>query len=242
MKKGMSAVRGAVLPLLLLLCSFSAGGETLAEENLRLREELLKQQRETERLSAALAARENELRKLRIWLALVQADGKTTAVSEREERLLGNLKVLADSAGELALKSMDFGELLRPKLNALPLSSAERVRLVMALEALERSAARVSAVAGTAPRESDEMLRQVRVVAVRPDLNMAVIAAGALHGVFPGMTFVTPDGKIKLRVAETRPFVSGVVPVAGALNTLVPGSRVMLQITRAPAEKKRLVP
>ena len=221
----------------LVLSLFSLSAEPPAEENARLRRELLKQQQETDRLSAALAARENELRQLRVWLAYAQADGKISDVSKREQRLLTNLKVLADCAGELVLKSMDFSEILRPKLNTLPLGSAERIRLVMALESLERTAARVNAVSGMVPGKGNEELRQVRVMAVRSELNMAVISAGALHGVFPGMTFVTPDGRVRLRVAEARPFVSGVIPVAGSLSTLVPGSLVKLQINRTPAPK-----
>ena len=226
----------AVLQVL-ILGAFSLSAETPAEENVRLRGELLKQQQEADRLSAALAARENELRQIRIWLAYAQADGKISDVSKREQRLLSSLKVLSDCAGELVLKSMDFSELLKPKLNSLPLGSAERIRLVMALESLERSAARVNAVSGMVPGKGNDELRQVRVMAVRSDLNMAVISAGALHGVFPGMTFVTSDGKVRLRVAEARPFVSGVIPVAGSLSTLVPGSPVKLQITRTPAPK-----
>lgn len=232
----------AVLLTGLLLSAFAPAAETPAEENVRLRRELLKQQQETDRLSAALAARENELRQIRIWLAYAQADGRISDVSKREQRLLSSLKVLSDCAGELVLKSMDFSELLKPKLNSLPLGSAERIRLVMALESLERSAARVNAVSGMAPGKENEELRQVRVMAVRSDLNMAVISAGALHGVFPGMTFVTPDGKVRLRVAEARPFVSGVIPVAGSLSALVPGSPVKLLITRTPAQKPAFKP
>lgn len=227
----------AAVLTVLLLSLFSLSAETPAEENARLRRELLKQQQEVDRLSAALAAKENELRRIRIWLAYVQADGRISDVSQREQRLLSGLKVLSDCAGELVLKSMDFSELLKPKLNSLPLGSAERIRLVMALESLERTAAQVNAVSGMVPGKGDDELRHVRVMAVRSDLNMAVISAGALHGVFPGMTFVTPDGKVRLRVAEARPFVSGVIPVAGSLSTLVPGSPVKLRITRTPAQK-----
>ena len=229
--------KSAAALLTLMISLFSLAAETPAEEIARLRRELLKQRQEADRLSAALAAKENELRRIRIWLAYVQADGKISDVSKREQRLLSALKVLSDCAGELVLKSMDFSELLKPKLNTLPLGSAERIRLVMALESLERSAARVNAVSGMVPGKGSDELRLVRVMAVRSDLNMAVISAGALHGVFPGMTFVTPDGKVRLRVAEARPFVSGVIPVAGSLSTLVPGSPVKLQITRTPARK-----
>ena len=137
------------------------------------------------------------------------------------------------------MKTMELAELLRPRLNALPLASSERVRLVMALENLERSAARVSAIADTAAAPEDRLLKNVRVAAVRSELNMAVLSAGALQGIFPGMTFVTADGKIRLRVMETRSMISGAVPVSGDINSLTPGSSVKLEIIRrAPGVRR----
>lgn len=194
---------------------------------------------ENQRLSATLTARENELRKLRVWLANTGAEGRETAVSEREQRLLAGLKTLAGAAEDMVMKSLNFSEQLKPKLDALPLSSADRVRLVMGLEELERSAAAVNSAAGIS-RESGKNFRSARVVAVRPELGMAVISLGSLHGIFPGMIFGTSDGKIKLRVAETRPQVSGVTAVQGTLDLLVPGSRVQLQMSKVSTEDKML--
>ena len=109
----------------------------------------------------------------------------------------------------------------------------------MALEDLERSAARVSAIADTAAAPEDRLLKNVRVAAVRSELNMAVLSAGALQGIFPGMTFVTADGKIRLRVMETRSMISGAVPVSGDINSLTPGSSVKLEIIRrAPGVRR----
>lgn len=215
---------------LFILC-----GKEKNEEISRLREELQSKQREIERLSGALTDRENELKKLRIWLANIVADGRITTVSEREQRLMTGVKTLADASEAMVIKSMNFSELLRPKLNALPLSSADRVRLVMALEELERSAARVNSVAGIGRNRLDFM-QQIRVVAVRPELGMAVISAGGIHGIFPGMIFNTLDGRIKLRVAEIRPQVSGVTAIRGDLRNLVPGSMVRLQVNRVQSE------
>lgn len=215
--------------------SLLLSGAEPSEKISRLREELNNKQREIERLSAALSERENELKKLRIWLANILVDGRVTNVSEREQRLMTGLKTLADVSEAMVMKSMNFSELLRPKLNALPLSSADRVRLIMALEELERSAAKVNSIAGIGRRDSD-ILRQVRVVAVRPELGMAVISAGGIHGVFPGMIFSTLDGAIKLRVAEIRPQVAGVTTVSGDLRTLSPGRLVKLQVNRVQAD------
>ena len=221
---------------IMCIISFVLCGGGKNEDIVRLQDELQNKQREIERLSAALTARENDLRKLRIWLAGTVSDGKILSVSDREQRLLTGLKTLADVSEDMVLESLNFSELLRPKLNALPLSSADRVRLIMALEELERSAARVSSVAGTGRNNSTDMLQQVRVVAVRPELDMAVISAGALHGIFPGMIFATADGKIKLRVTETRPQVAGVTVIQGKLNSLAPGSRVKLQMSMVKSE------
>ena len=208
-------------------------------EIFRLKQELLLKQKELDRMSRLLTQKENELRRLKIWMGTLSADGRMTTVSQREQRLLHGLKILSDASGNMVLKSLELGELLRPRLNALPIASADRVRLVMALEELERSAARVSSIADSAAVPEDPLLKIVRVASVRSELNMAVLSAGALHGVFPGMTFVTADGRIRLRVLESRAMISGAVPVTGDINALTPGASVKLEIIRrAPGAVK----
>ena len=197
------------------------------------------QQKEIDRLTALLAEKDRELQKLRIWMSNISADSRMTTVSDREQRLLHALKILADASGNMAVKTMELGELLRPRLNTLPLASSDRVRLVMSLEELERSAARVSSIADSAAVPEDPLLKNVRVASVRSELNMAVLSAGAIHGVFPGMTFVTADGRIRLRVLESRAMISGAVPVTGDINALTPGASVKLEIIRrAPGAVK----
>ena len=217
------------------------GAETPAERAQRLERELEKRQQEIERLTALLTARENELRKLRVWITTLNTYGREIPVSKKEQRLLSGLKSLSDVSGNLVLKVLEMAETLRPKLNQLPLSSAERVRLTMALEDLERQAARMNAVSDTVNTNEDRLLRDVRIMSLKYELDMAVISAGALQGVFPGMTFVSADGKVHLRVLETRAMISGAVPVKGSLNELVPGSAVHLQIRQAPVEKKEFL-
>ena len=108
----------------------------------------------------------------------------------------------------------------------------------MALEDLERAAAKVNTLTDTVTAKEEQLFRDVRILGVRPELNMAVLSVGAVQGVFPGMTFVTADGQTALRVLETRPMISGAVPVAGSLKNLVTGTRRNLQITKTPAAKK----
>ena len=217
------------------------GAETPAERAQRLERELENRQQEIERLTALLTSRENELRQLRVWITALNADGREIPVSQKEQRLLSGLKTLSDVSGTLVLKVLEMTDTLRPKLNQLPLSSAERVRLTMALEDLERQAARVNAVSDTVNTKEDRLLRDVRIMSLKYGLDMAVISAGSLQGVFPGMTFVSADGKVHLRVLETRAMISGAVPVKGSLNELVPGSAVHLQIRQAPVEKKEFL-
>ena len=218
-----------VIFFLLLLFFFPLAGK----------EQLQARQREIDRLTALLAEKENELRKLRIWLSNLNADARVISVSDREQRLMHGLKILSDASGSMVLKSLELTELLRSKLSMLPLASADRVRLTMALEELERSAARVNSIADAAAAPEGTHLTNVRVMNINYDLNMAVISAGALHGVFPGMTFTTADGNHRLRVLETRPMLSGVLPVAGDLNKLTPGTAVRLEILRKSPERKR---
>ena len=228
----------AVLFLGLFLTFALGAADGNSEQVNRLQREIARQQQEVDRLSALLTARENELRKLRVLLSNLSADGKLLTVSDREQRLMTGMKILAEASGNMVLKTMELAEQLRPKLNQLPLSSAERVRLTMALEELERNAAKVNSITDTVTTQEDLLLKNVRVMAIKYELGMAVLSAGTLHGVFSGMTFVSPDGKVVLRVLDTRSMISGAVPVSGTLNDLVPGSSVRLQLTKAPPERK----
>ena len=217
---------------ILLFVSVHLAGEAPRDEVNRLKRQLEQQQRELERLTGLLAEKEGQLRKLRVWMSNISADGRLVSVSEREQRLLHGLKILSEASGNMVLQTISLAEQLRPRLNALPIASADRVRLVMALEDLERTAARVNAIADAASAKEDALLKDVRVTAVKYGLNMAVLSAGALQGIFPGMIFVTSDGRNRLRVVETRALISGAVPVTGELRNLMPGTRVRLEITR----------
>ena len=228
-----------VIFFLLLLIFAPLAGKEHTDQIHRLQEQLRSRQQEIDRLTALLTDRENELRKLRIWLSNLSADARMITVSDREQRLLHGLKILSDASGGMVLKSLELAELLRSKLDMLPLASADRVRLTMALEELERMAARVNAIADAAAAPEGRHLSNVRVTNINYDLNMAVISVGSLHGVFPGMTFSTSDGSHRLRVLETRPMLSGVLPVSGDLNKLTPGTAVKLEILRKSPERKR---
>ena len=228
----------AVLFLGVFLSFALWGAEGNADQVKLLQNEIIRQQRELDRLTALLTAREHELRKLRVWMSNISADGKMISVSDREQRLMSGMKILSESSGNMVLKTMELVEQLRPKLNLLPLSSAERVRLTMALEELERSAAKVNSITDTVNTKEDLLLKNVRVMAIKYELGMAVLSAGTLHGVFPGMVFVSSNGKVVLRVLDTRSMISGALPVSGSLNDLVPGSSVRLQLTKVPPERK----
>lgn len=230
-----------LLFFLLITALSLQGAETSAERAQRLEKELEKRQQEIDRLTALLTSRENELRQLRVWMSTLTADGKEIPVSQREQRLLSGLKTLSAASGDLVLKILEMTDTLRPKLNLLPLSSAERVRLTMTLEDLEKQAARVNALSDTVNTKEDRLLQEVRVIRLKYELNLAVISAGSLQGVFPGMTFVSADGKVHLRVLETRPMLSGAMPVKGSLNQLVPGAAVRLQIRQIPVERKEFL-
>ena len=228
----------AVLFLGVFLSFALWGAEANSDQVKLLQNEILRQRQELDRLTALLTARENELRKLRVWMSNISADGKVLSVSDREQRLMSGMKILAEASGNMVLKTMELVEQLRPKLNLLPLSSAERVRLTMALEELERNAAKVNSITDTVNTGEDLLLKNVRVMAIKYELGMAVLSAGTLHGVFPGMIFVSSNGKVVLRVLDTRSMISGALVVSGSLNDLVPGSSVRLQLTKVPPERK----
>ena len=194
----------------LLLAFVALPGKNTGAELRHLKTKTELQQQEIERLTALLAEKERELKKLRIWMDNISADSRFTTVSDREQRLMHALKILADSSGNMALKTMELAELLRPRLNALPLASSDRVRLVMALEDLERSAARVTSIADTASASEDRLLKNVRVADKTaaqndPDVRQAVADVAAKLG---------DSGRILVRESGTEPLVRVMVEAA----------------------------
>lgn len=183
--------------------------------------------RRIDELSGKLAQKENELRRLRLWLAQITASGKIESATEREQQLFNALQELSRTASELAVAGNAFCDEMRPQLAQLDLASAQRVKLTFALENLERIALRVNAAADLALQKPETALKNCRVIALRNDLDFAVLSIGSLHGIFPGMNFETPDHRIMVRIAETRPFVSGAIAVKGNLRELTLNSKLV---------------
>ena len=181
---------------------------------------------EIERLRGELARLQSRLDKLDLWLAGVADTGEVTPAERREEMLLIRLSEFSRQGSELALGTVAFCDEIRKLLGELPLGAARRARLSLQIDELESAARTFVAASENASRDPIAALKNCRVLAVDRKLGVAVLSAGALDGVAPGILFKSGDGAVSLRVVAVRRRVAAAVPVGGKLSDLAVGGEV----------------
>ena len=206
----------------------------LRMENRRLRLEL-------DRLRGKLSEKENDLLKFRHWLAASSDAGKIMTVSERERQLTGILKEIVARSNRLLVHISGVDMIFRDLLKELPVGPARQARLLLQLEQLERYALQLSTLAGVfEERNNQQVLENVRVVAVNRELDTVILSTGSVHGVFPGLLFQSKRGGfLRLRVISVRPWVCAAVPVGGSAENFTPGMEFTIAHRAAPGEGVR---
>ena len=217
-------------------------GDDLETLRLRRRNEELsrlcdERNAEIERLRGELARLRSRYTKLDLWLAGVADTGEVTPADRREELLLTRLSEFSRQGSELALGTVAFCDEIRKLLGELPLGAARRARLSLRIDELESAARTFVAAAESASRDPIAALKNCRVLAIDRKLGVAVISAGALDGVAPGIVFKDGSGAISLRVVAVRRRVAAAVPLQGKLADLTVGavlSALDLESTATP--------
>ena len=212
-----------LLTLLAVSCRLPLfAGETAID---RLRLENRKLRHELDRLRQELTTRDREIMQFRRWAAGVTDTGKLTTVSQREIRQAEILTEMIKHSSRLAVEASDITRTFRKLIKEFPIGPARQAHLLLQMEDLERAAMRVVSITGAAENEKDpSAFRNVRIVAVNRELETAVLSAGAVHGVFPGLIYQCErNPSLRLRVISVRPWVSAAVPVSGTADPLTPG-------------------
>jgi len=226
-----SAAALILLTFCLLPSPLRAAGDDLEAIRLRRQNEELRRRcdergAEIERLRAKLAETQERYAKLDRWLAGVADTGEVTPAERREELLLVRLSEFSRQGSELALGTVAFCDEIRRLLGEIPLGAARRARLSLRIDELESAARTFVAASENAGRDPIAALRNCRVLAIDPKLEVAVISVGALDGVAPGIVFKNTAGTISLRVVAVRRRVAAAVPTAGSLADLAVGAEL----------------
>ena len=231
-------MKGKMLKSKIILASFLAAGwlfsaagadealrgriASLEADNRALREEL----RRSREKSAQLA---QELSDLRLAVAGVLDTEEISTPARREEKLLLLLSEIAKRGTAQALKTSSLIRMLREKYRDLPDDSAERAEMFLKLDALERDTnSLVFLLKPAAIRDPSE----THVLAVDGETSLAILAAGSVHGVYPGMVYEVADSPLRLRVISVRGFVSAAEVENGEISALNPGMRCFVREKR----------
>jgi hypothetical protein len=217
-KKRNKPVRG-FYGIILLLSFALVGGVFSAPPT---EEEYRRLQLENRELRDKLVKLENELADYRLWLGKMTVDHRSSAGAD-DKRLLLVMKELSKRGNNLSLAALMIGDECKKLLQELPVGPARKAQVELRLDELDKAA---GAFAGlTVP--SDASVSNCRVLAVNHELKVAVISAGGLSGVFPGMVFRAKNNpSLRVMVIGVRLEGAVVEPVSGDWRELVPGTEL----------------
>ena len=181
--------------------------EQLRRENAELRSRLLKQ--------------EQELNRMRQWLAGV-VSGYNESGSGSNERLLARFNEVIRSGKALSLKCDEISKSLRRLLKDKAFSESVRIQYSMLLDELDERARSFTNIALHRDGKNSDM----RIIAVDNKLQIAVVSGGLQDGIFPGMMLYqvnSPESKLRLRVISVRPGACAVDLAGGEWKEVIPG-------------------
>ena len=181
--------------------------ETLRKENRELRTKLLEQ--------------DKELARMRAWLAGM-ISGEAELGKEADNVKLFRMKTVIDQGTQLALKSDSVSKSFRRMLQNSRIDEVTRINCILLLDELDAAA---RSFFGSV-RNNETATLDMRVIAVNPKLNIAVVSGGMSKGIFPGMLLYPvnlKNSKLIFRVVSVRPGVCAVDLQDGSWSEVISG-------------------
>ncbi|MDD5698189.1 MAG: hypothetical protein PHH77_06185 [Victivallaceae bacterium] len=166
-------------------------------------------------------AQNESYRRLQLSIAATIASSKMEAATFREGRLIQTLNDVFANGRTLALRSIEFCEVVDSLLKQMPIGEIRKAEINLRADELKKEARKLTTLADLKFRQ--QPVDRCRILAVNKDLQVVVLPIGSVHGVFIGLNYYLGKEKVRLRVIMVRPFVSAAVPVKGNIETLAPG-------------------
>ena len=160
-------------------------------------------------------------RRLQLSIAATIASSKMEAATFREDQLVQTLGNVFDSSRTLALRSVDFCDLVDSLLKQMPIGKVRKAEINLRMEELKKGARKLNTLADLTFRQKP--VNRCRILAVNKDLQIVVLPVGSIHGVSIGLNYYTGKKKVRLRIIMVRPFVSAAVPEEGNIESLASG-------------------
>lgn len=203
----------------------------LERENRLLREEVERNRRSLDEITKQYQEQNEQNRQLRLVLSGALASGQVRGAGEREEQLLRAMNDTAESGRALALKAVEFCELVEAQTSLLPLERIRQAEIRLRADELRRASRQF--VALTSGDSDGGTLEKCRVLAVDRGLSVVVLSVGTVHGAFNGLMYYVGKDKAVLRVVGVRPFVAAAQLVSGDIEEIAPGMEAVTQRTKA---------
>ena len=144
-------------------------------------------------------------------------------MGSRELNLASDLKICADSIGELSVHVLRYCDETSAALPAIISNEVESVKMRLRLDRLKDQALKAALLAR--PAEKPEDFTKSRIVELNERPELVILSAGYRNGIRMGL--MLQCGKTKLKVIAIRSFVSAAVVTEGIFRDLAPGMEVV---------------
>lgn len=141
----------------------------------------------------------------------------------REMNLEADLKVCADSIGQLSVAILRYCDEISAVLPQIISNNVEAAKMRLKLESLREQALKAALLAS--PAKAPENFEQCRIAELNAMPELVILSAGYRNGVRMGLMLKV--GKVTLKVIAIRSFVSAAVVVKGEFRDLAPGMEAM---------------
>ena len=185
----------------------------LEKDHKLLRKELIE-------ITKNFQAQNESYRRLQLSIAATIASSKMETATYREGQLVKALADTFDSSRKLALKTVEFCDIVDTLLRQMPIGKIRKAEINLRAEELKKGARKLTTLADLEFRQKP--VNRCRVLAVNKSLQVVVLPVGSVHGVSNGLNYYIGKAA-QLRVIMVRPFVSAAVPVKGSIESLAPG-------------------
>ena len=199
----------------------------LEQENRSLCEAGQRSQRELIEITNKYQKQNEQYRQLRLVLSGALASGQVRSAGEREEQLLRAMNDTAESGRALALKTVEFCELVEAQTGDQPLGKVKQAEIRLRADELKSESRRFIAL--TAAEKDEQSLEKCRILAVDRELSVVVLPVGTVHGAFNGLMYYVGKDEAALRVVSVRPFVAAAQLVSGNIDAIAPGMEAVTQ-------------
>lgn len=140
-------------------------------------------------------------------------------MGSRELELASDLKICADSIGELSVQILRYCDEMSAVLPDIISDKVELVKMRLRLERLKEQAVKAAMLARPAEKPRD--FSKSRIVEVMEKPELVILSSGYRNGVRMGL--LLKCGKVQLKVVALRPFMCAAVVLKGSIRDLAPG-------------------